>query len=262
MEGPGGRGDRSRTPTGPWRRWKTERAQHPTHRTPPTGSRVSKRLCHFLHCPRRGMALGALGLVDYTLVLGVPWVHQPIDLEFDPSAPDDLWVASRGDDSFVHLTLNNGIPESPRKFVDYSHSMADAMPALAFSERGTFATCQETQSTANGSAENSGQPPAVLWQADPDVFEASGATEFYGAAVDALTAGSFCTGVAWLEDHGFYVVDGAKGNLEFLDFHRQGEPGALAVSNGKKYRILSGELKREPGVPSTWWWTARVGAFG
>ena len=57
-------------------------------------------------------------------------------------------------------------------------------------------------------------------------------------------------GIGWVRDNAFYVFDGEKGDLELFDFQRPYAPGVGDPAGGIKYRILSGELLREPGVPS------------
>jgi len=138
----------------------------------------------------------------------------------------------------------------PQKFTDYYHSFADEVSSLSFSREQTFASCQETLNTVNGSTSGNGNAGASLWPADPDVFANENDTTTNGPVVDALTGSALCMGIGWVRDQAFYVFDGEKGDLELFDFKRESEPGSLDPAGGVKYRILNGELLREPGVPS------------
>jgi len=89
-----------------------------------------------------------------------------------------------------------------------------------------------------------------LWPADPEAFELGEGSTNWGALLDNLNGSALCMGIAWLHDHAFYLFDGENGDLKLFDFQRPSAPGAVNPAGGIKYRILKGELIREPGVPS------------
>jgi hypothetical protein len=180
---------------------------------------------------------------------GKSWLNKPTDLAFDPEQPDVLWIANRGDDSFVIFEDPGSDDPVVHKFVDYNHHFAEEVSAIAFSDIGTFGTAQESNNTYNGLAQADNFMGPTLWSSDLDLFYEHNETNPGGPHLDMLHGSTFLVGIAAAGQNTFYVFNGGDGGVDFYDFKEPHVPGGDDHSDGIKRRLFEGVLARVPGAP-------------
>ena len=94
-------------------------------------------------------------------------LSHPRDLAFDPDAPANLWVVDRDWDNGVVLfdAGTSGQRIDRMRDMAATHFMEE-VSSLAFSDRGSFGTCQESRNGMDGFAFPNDFMGPVLWSTD------------------------------------------------------------------------------------------------
>lgn len=199
---------------------------------------------------------GALGWGDgsptsvlFTVILEPDKPRKAVDLEFNPSAPNELWVANYADDSVIILT-DPGTEAAlwkRRHDPDASHFM-HRPPALAFGAvvpqwNQTFGVCGDND---DGGGDFMG--PA-LFSADQAVF-AKSTPGGLGSHLDMLHSTTFCRGIAHQEANIYWAFNSTKGSLDKYDFHDDHGPGNDDHSDGEIFRYVEAQVAGVDGIPS------------
>jgi hypothetical protein len=181
-------------------------------------------------------------------------LSHPRDLAFDPDAPTNLWVVDRDWDG--NVVLFDAGTETQRidrmRDVAASHFMEE-VSSLAFSDRGSFGTCQESRNGFDGFAFPNDFMGPALWSTDlrvhSTVNQEQGAM-LNGSHLDMLHQSPLCMGMAHQTSHAFFVADGANGHVVLYDFQQPHVPGGHDHSDGRVSRYPELTFTRVPDVPS------------
>lgn len=177
----------------------------------------------------------------------------PRDLEFDPEFPNNLWVASRGNDGIVILFDAGTEQQRTELFLDaFRNHFMEEVSSLAFGAPGTFATCQESRNTYDGQARPDDFMGPALWPSDLDVFAAIFQNPLgrdLGSHIDMLHESPLCMGIAHYRHNEYFVFDGYAGELVYYDFAEDHGPGQDDHSDGIIHRYRDVRLTRVEGVP-------------
>jgi len=197
-----------------------------------------------------GWGDGNAASVTFTVIAQDAALKEPIDLGFDPSVPNRLWIVNRQDDSVVIVTDpgTEGMTLERRKDPAAAHFMA-APPAFEFGvvdpEYGqTFGIC--------GDGDNGGDNfmgPA-LFSADLEVFASQNQQTGLGSHLDMLHSTTFCKGIAHVEGNIFFAFNSKKSSLDKYDFGDDHGPGFDDHSDGQVYRYVEDSLTSLDGVSS------------
>lgn len=197
-----------------------------------------------------GWGDGTAGSVELTVILEDASLKQPIDLGFDPSAPERLWVINRQDDSVVIITNAGTKSMSFDRLKDpaAAHFMANP-PAFEFGAVDetygqTFGICGDND---NGGDDFMG--PA-LFSSDLDVFATQNEETGLGSHLDMLHSTTFCKGIAHVEANFYFAFNGEKGSLDLYDFADDHGPGWDDHSDGHIWRYAEGWVRGVDGVSS------------
>ena len=180
-------------------------------------------------------------------------LQTPLDLEFDPESPENLWVSSQDNDGIVIL-FDAGTPEQRTElFLDaFRDHFLESVSSIAFGAASTWASCQESRNTYNGLAPPDDFMGPALWPSDLDVFAAVFQNPFgtdLGSHLDMLHASPNCMGIAHYRANEYFVFDGSNGHMVYYDFVQDHGPGQHDHSDGIIRRYPEIELTRIPGVP-------------
>lgn len=191
-------------------------------------------------------------------------LNAPTDLAFDADVEGRLWVVSKRDDS-VTIVDNAGTDAqtSEHRIDPYALHFMEKVSSIAFGQPGTFATCQESRNTYNGTAPGDDFTGPSLWSNDLDIFGASNpeAVEFLtdlfgfpadlGSHLDMQHETPLCTGIAWSgEGNRYFVFDGLNETIESVDFVEDHGPGYDDHSDGITVEYAGGDLGYVKGVPN------------
>jgi hypothetical protein len=197
-----------------------------------------------------GWGDGSAGSVTLTLILADETLKEPIDLGFDPSAPERLWVINRRDDSVVIITNpgEDGWSFDRMKDPAAGHFMNEP-PAFEFGAVDetygqTFGICGDND---NGGDDFMG--PA-LFSSDLDVFATQNDETGLGSHLDMLHSTTFCKGIAHVEGNVYFAFNGHKGSLDKYDFANDHGPGWDDHSDGHVYRYVEGYVEGVDDVSS------------
>lgn len=190
-------------------------------------------------------------------------LNTPRDLGMNPGIPGELWVVNRTDDS-VSIIQNTGLDnqDSLHLIDPYALHFMEEVSSIAFGKPQHFGTCQESMNTYNGQgAENTFMGP-TLWHADLDEFAQSNpeAIEYLsdlfgmpvdlGSHYDMLHESPLCMGITWERENVYWVFDGYNESIVRYDFVDDHGMGYDDHSDGIIVKYVTGEVKREPDVPS------------
>jgi len=189
--------------------------------------------------------------------------RRPQDLAFNGQDDSELWVVNRSQDS---VTIHSGIGTDSvdvEEIIDpYALHFMEKVSSIAWGEGDTFATCQDSLNTYNGSGPPNDFMGPTLWTSDPDVFGISNpeAVEFLsevfnrptdlGSHIDMLHESPQCMGIEWDEDNVYWVFDGYNENIVRYDFKRDHGPGFDDHSDGVVRRFMDADVKRQNGIVS------------
>ena len=170
----------------------------------------------------------------------------PRDLEFNPDAPDQLWVVNRIE---VMVVLHDaGTPT--QKAESYggpgAHHFFAQPSGLAFGAPLTMATIHETEDYTQGP---NGTPKdfmgPTLHLTDLSWFDAG-----HQSHLDMLHNTPNGMGIAWHSGNTYWVFDGYHSAISLYLFNDDHGPGGADHSDGKVARYVQGEVQRVADVPS------------
>ncbi len=187
----------------------------------------------------------------------------PRDLAFNPYRPGELWVVNRGDDGMVIFSDTGTDDQDSDHIVDpYAFHFMEEVSSIAWGPEGRFGTCHESRNTYNDNGAPNDFMGPTLWSSDPDVFgetndeavdalsqQFGGHTDL-GSHLDMLHESPLCMGIAWDEDNVYWVFDGSDGSIVSYDFQSDHGPGWDDHSDGIIARYVTGDVDRQPNVPS------------
>jgi hypothetical protein len=218
-----------------------------------------------------------LGLGDGTLEsvtltsLYVPELRVPVSataLAFNASIPDQLWVLLRQFPSGKPCATNDmsgcaaltgavavldvatsAAPTATIKEDGNSLHFMRRPTSLAWGEGDLFASCGEGY-TDNAEDDPTPYAGPVLWSSDPTIFGVKPLPSQNGTHLDMLHETPYCMGIAHESANIFWTFNGDAGSLDRYDFHMPHQIGGENHSDGEVHRYVTGELLREPEVPS------------
>jgi hypothetical protein len=184
-------------------------------------------------------------------------VHQsnaqwdPVDLEFNPRSPQDLWISNyrTGHVSIVKNIGTSQVQVIERRDPAYSHFM-NKPPAFAFS--GVTTQWGQTWATC-GDGDNGGNyfMGPTLYSAELNIFGGNNTQTNLGSHLDMLHSTSFCRGIAWAgTGNKFYAFNSFNGAIDFYDFQADHGPGFDDHSDGIIRRFWNGKVKGVDGIMS------------
>lgn len=187
-------------------------------------------------------------------------VHQsnplwdPVDLEFNPRSPRDLWINNY---KTGHMTVVKNIGTSKaqvieRRDVAWSH-FQNKPPAFAF---GSDSQWGQTWGTC-GDGDNGGNffMGPTLYTANLDIFGGQNPTTRLGSHLDMLHSTSYCRGIAWGgEGNKYFAFNSFNKAIDYYDFAADHGPGWDDHSDGIIRRYWNGQLKGVDGVNSSVSW--------
>lgn len=121
--------------------------------------------------------------------------------------------------------------------------------AIAWGDGELFSACGEA---LTDNYENDKVPYAgpALWSSNPEVFGVAPGAGQNGTHLDMLHETPYCMGLAHEAGNAYWAVNGLAGSLDRYDFHAPHQTGGSNHSDGEVYRYVTGELLREPDLPS------------
>ena len=197
-----------------------------------------------------GWGNGSAQSVTFTVILEDKVLKRPVDLGFDPSYPNRLWVLNRQDDSVVVITN----PGTPAMMFDRikdpaaAHFMASP-PAFEFGAVDetygqTFGICGD----GNNGGDNFMGP--ALFSSELDVFATQNEVTGLGSHLDMLHSTTFCKGIAHVDANRYFAFNGKKGSIDLYDFADDHGPGFDDHSDGHIFRYVEGWVSGVDGVSS------------
>lgn len=180
-------------------------------------------------------------------------LSRPLDLEFNPESPGDLWIASQGTDGITILFNAGTESQLNDTFLDaFRNHFLEAVSSIAFGANGTWGSCQESRNTYDGQAPPNDFMGPALWPSDLNVFAAVFQDPFgsdLGSHLDMLHASPLCMGMAHYQANEYFVFDGLAGHMVYYDFAQDHGPGQDDHSDGVIRRFPEVSLTRVEGVP-------------
>jgi hypothetical protein len=178
---------------------------------------------------------------------------EPIDLEFNPRTPRELWIVNYAT-SHVTILTNPGstsasMTNKQMRDPAYSHYMYKpagiAMGARHPVYKQLWASCGD-----NGQGNYSHMGPS-LFSADLGIFATQNYETGLGSHLDMLHSTPFCRGIAWGgQGNQYWVFNSYNKALDFYDFKNDHGPGNTDHSDGVIRRFWNNQLKGVNGVMS------------
>jgi hypothetical protein len=218
-------------------------------------------------CQAYGRAAGwqnkppAYELGNGTTAPTIRMVHQstvgwdPVDLEFNPRSPRDLWIINKGTG---HMTVVKNIGTSQSQVIErrdpaHSHFM-NKPPALAMA--GTHPQFGQLWATC-GDGDNGGNyfMGPTLYSAELNIFGGNNPTTNLGSHLDMLHSTPFCRGIAWAgTGNQYFVFNSFNKAIDFYDFKQDHGIGWDDHSDGVVRRFWNNQVKGVTGVESHLSW--------
>ena len=191
--------------------------------------------------------LGDLGhtLDDVVVDVIATGLETPTDAEFNPDAPEELWVLNRN--SSVMIVSNPGEANQEElmrigtTFNNGTHFLAKPA-ALAFGAPGYMATAQQEDQITQPSTPADFMGP-TLWTSDSAIFDAG-----HPSHLDMLHNSPLASGIAWEQGNVYWVYDGTHGSLTRYNFNEDHDLGGTDHTDGELQRYADGQLGYQPGV--------------
>ena len=187
----------------------------------------------------------------------------PLDLEFNPEVPGELWIVNQKDDSVTILFDAGTDAQTSTHIIDpYAVHFMDAVSAIAFGAPGTFGTTQESDNPYGTKNEGDYFMGPTLWSSDLEIFGHSNPeaveylTELFGfyadlgSHLDMLHESPYAMGMAWSHDNVYWVYDGWNRSIYRYDFQEDHGVGYDDHSDGIMYRWVEGQVGYVEGTPS------------
>lgn len=182
---------------------------------------------------------------------------EPIDLEFNPRSPRDLWIVNN---VTSHVTIVKNVGTSRAQVIErrdpaYSHFM-NAPPAIAMAGSVTnwgqlWGTCGD-----NDNGGNYFMGP-TLYSAELNIFGGMNQQTGLGSHLDMLHATPFCRGIAWAgTGNQYFVFNAMNKSIDFYDFVVDHGPGWDDHSDGIIHRYWNNQVKGVEGVMSHVAWNS------
>jgi hypothetical protein len=190
-------------------------------------------------------------------------LHTPRDLAFDPAKDGELWVVNRADDSITIIQNTGAKQQESQHLIDpYALHFMEEVSSISFGIPYHFGTCQESRNTYNGDGFPNTFMGPTLWSSDLNIFATSNpeAVEYLsdlygenvdlGSHLDMLHESPLCMGIEWEKDNVYWVFDGHNQSIARYDFKEHHGVGYDDHSDGVIVKYMTGEVSREPDVPS------------
>ncbi len=172
-------------------------------------------------------------------------LNGPRDLEFNPTAPDQLWIVNVNDNTTIVITDPATEEQSVLWFGAPGRDHFMARPSsLAFGTLNVFATAQETDEITQSTTPADFMGP-TLWSADMRIFDGG-----HGGHLDMLHNSPNGAGIAWETDNVYWIFDGYHQSLTRYDFGEDHGPGGSDHSDGIIARYAEGQVSYVEDVPS------------
>lgn len=182
---------------------------------------------------------------------------EPVDLEFNPRSPRDLWIANY---ATSHMTIVRNIGTKQQQVVErrdpaYGHFM-NSPPGFAMAGSSPqwgqlWAACGDND---NGGNEFMGP---TLYSAELNIFGGQNQKTGLGSHLDMLHSTSYCRGIAWGgTGNQYWTFNANNRSIDFYDFVRDHGPGNDDHSDGKIRRFWNNQVKGVDGVVSHVAWNS------
>ena len=181
-------------------------------------------------------------------------VAYPMDVDFNPLVPGQLWVLNHGIESGgTTITIDN--PGTPAQLNDFRRDGSAGHflvygSALAFGDT-TWATAQNYFNANRGTF--GGWSGPSLWPSDMSISAKVGnppTNQVNGSHYDMIHQSPYSTGIAHEEDNTYWVNDGENGNITQVKFAAGHEPGGHDHSDGLVYRHVDVPYQMNPSAPA------------
>lgn len=181
-------------------------------------------------------------------------VQYPMDIDFNPQVPGQLWVLNHGIESGgTTITIDNpGTPTQTNLFLRdgaAGHFLVYGS-ALAFGDT-TWATAQN-YFNANRATFGGWCGPS-LWPSDMSIYAIVGnppTQQDNGSHYDMIHQTPYSTGIAHETDNTYWVNDGELGNITKYNFNEAHRPGGHEHENGQVYRHVDVPYQMNPTTPA------------
>jgi len=189
------------------------------------------------------------GLTLTEVASGSSGLNIPRDIAFNPESPSDLYVVNHGTDGLtVIYDADSGDADSVVLNGQGASHFLVKPSALAFGDTGFFATAHETDEYTQGPPPN-GSPEDFmgpsLWDSNPSTLNGGHSGHF-----DMLHNSPNAMGIAWEDEHVYWVFDGYHSAVTRYDFGQHHGAGGTSHADGIVARYVEGEVDRKANVPS------------
>ncbi|RYD57674.1 MAG: T9SS type A sorting domain-containing protein [Sphingobacteriales bacterium] len=178
----------------------------------------------------------------------------PVDLDFVPGRPGELWVLNReSTGGSFHIFFNAGKSNQVMQFRRDSHNdhfMARCV-AFCFGDKDYFGTAQDVLNTSPGSTF---MGPA-LWNSDTSIFASMHQSDWdpsmpLGSHIDMLHQSPHGMGIAHDNANVYWYFDGYNSNIVKFDFATPHGVGEDDHSDGRVHRYTDISVKKVLNQPS------------
>ncbi|MBX3226399.1 MAG: hypothetical protein KIT84_44745 [Labilithrix sp.] len=181
---------------------------------------------------------------------------EPVDLEFNPRSPRDLWINNyrTGHMTVVKNIGTKQVQVIERRDVAYAH-FQNKPPAFAF---GSDSQWGQTWGTC-GDGNNGGNffMGPTLYTANLDIFGGNNTATNLGSHLDMLHSTSYCRGISWAgEGNQYFAFNSHEKSIDFYDFKADHGPGWDDHSDGVIRRYWTNQVKGVDGLISAVSWNA------
>lgn len=194
-----------------------------------------------------------------TVVYQGPENTQPIDVEFNPRSPRELWIAHYASSHFA-VVNNPGTKNAEviaRRDIAYGH-FAYRPPGFAF---GTIQPEFGQQFGICGDNNNGGNKfmGPTLFTANLEIYGIFQNPETrLGSHLDMLHSTSFCRGITWAGTGNQYILfNSDQGSIDWYDFRKDHGLGWEDHSDGVIRRFWNRQVKGVDGLVSHLSWNAQ-----
>lgn len=176
---------------------------------------------------------------------------EPVDLEFNPHSPRDLWIVNY---ATSHMTVVKNIGTSRAQVIErrdpaYEHFM-NLPPGIAMA--GTSSQWGQLWATC-GDNDNGGNyfMGPTMYSAELTIFGGMNQLTGLGSHLDMLHSSPYCRGIAWAgQGNQYFVFNSFNKSVDFYDFRVDHGPGNDDHSDGVIRRFWNNQVKGVDGVMS------------
>ncbi|UTW64133.1 T9SS type A sorting domain-containing protein [bacterium SCSIO 12741] len=182
-------------------------------------------------------------------------LDSPVDLDFNPQVPWELWVINMRTEnqggSTVTIRAAGRSAQQAIHLVDGNAWHFMSLPtALAFGDNGAWGSAPGVY---DANHQGGARPPFTgpsLWSADLTIYAQNHGPGTNGSHLDMLHESPRCMGMAWEKDNIYWVFDGEFGHPVMYDFAADHGPGQHFHGDGKVRRYPEVSLNRLGLIPS------------